>query len=89
VTLSELWYLPAVTRTVRDLAVGESAVLAEPQLAADLRMRLAEMGVRPGEQVRLSQRGVGGARIISVRGSRVALDASTAGNLPIADGSSA
>jgi len=72
-----------VARTVRDLSVGEVAVLAEPQLATDLRMRLAEMGVRPGEQVRVTQRGVGGARIVSVRGSRIALDSRTAACLTI------
>ena len=77
------------TRTVRDLRTGESAVLAQPELGDDLRMRLAEMGVRRGEQITVTQRGVGGARVISVRGSRIAVDSHTAARLPLADEPSA
>lgn len=72
-----------MARTVRDLSVGERAVLDAPQLESGLRMRLAEMGLRRGEEVTVTQRGVGGARILSVRGSRIALDARTAARLPI------
>ncbi|MBI1350838.1 MAG: hypothetical protein GC156_06950 [Actinomycetales bacterium] len=72
-----------MARTVRDLSVGERAVLDAPQLEPGLRMRLAEMGVRRGEEVTVTQRGVGGARILSVRGSRIALDARTAARLPV------
>lgn len=76
-------------RTVRDLRPGESAVLAEPRLEGDLRMRLAEMGVRRGERIVVAQRGVGGARVLDVQGSRIAVDARTAGRLPIAEGTQA
>lgn len=38
-----------------------------------LRRRLAELGLRPGAQVRVVQRTAGGGRIVDVAGSRVAL----------------
>ena len=76
-------------RTVRDLGVGESAVLGEPTVDAPQRRRLVELGLRPGEQVTVIQRAVGGARVVSAHGSRIALDARTAGRLPIVDGGEA
>jgi ferrous iron transport protein A len=75
-------------RSVRDLAVGESAVLAEPLMERGHRMRLAEMGLRAGERVTLAQRSVGGARVVAVRGSRIALDSRTAARLPVIEGES-
>ncbi len=71
-------------RTIRDLAVGEVAILGEPLVDRVQRMRLAELGLRPGESVELRQRSVGGARVVAVHGSRIALDARTAGLLPVA-----
>jgi ferrous iron transport protein A len=68
---------------VRDLRRGESAVLAVPQLDSRQAMRLAELGLRAGESVTLTQRGVGGARVLAVAGSRIALDARTAARLPL------
>ena len=65
-------------RTLRELAVGESAVLAEADLDAAQRRRLAELGLRPGQEVTISQHAVGGARVVAVHGSRIALDAQTA-----------
>ncbi|HQR80847.1 MAG TPA: FeoA family protein [Actinomycetota bacterium] len=53
--------------TVRNVA-GDSAI----------RRRLAEMGVRPGAQIRVLYRTTGGARVIAVEGARVALDADLA-----------
>lgn len=66
-----------------DLRAGETAVLGVPDLDPEQRMRLAELGLRPGETVTLALRGVGGARIVSVAGSRIALDAQTARALPV------
>jgi ferrous iron transport protein A len=70
-------------RTVRDLRAGECAVLGEPDLDRGQRMRLAELGLRAGESITLAQRGVGGARVVAVAGSRIALDARTAARLPV------
>lgn len=72
-----------MTRTVRDLAVGERAVLAEPEVGGDQRRRLAELGLRPGQEIVLAQRAVGGARVVSVHGSRIALDGRTAAALRV------
>ncbi|MBK9740166.1 MAG: ferrous iron transport protein A [Actinobacteria bacterium] len=52
------------------------------------RRRLAELGLRRGEAVRMVLHSVGGARVVSVRGSRIALDATTAALLPVQDGPS-
>lgn len=73
--------------TLRDLAVGASAVLGEPGVDLVQRRRLAELGLRRGEAVRMVQHSVGGARVVSVRGSRIALDARTASRLPLEEGS--
>jgi Fe2+ transport system protein FeoA len=73
------------TRTVRDLRAGESAVLGHPRVDEAQRRRLAEMGLRAGEDITLAQRGVGGARVVAVQGSRIALDSATAGLLPLAE----
>ncbi len=71
-------------RTVQDLRTGESAVLGNPAIDEPQRSRLAELGLRAGEQVTLTQRAVGGARILAVHGSRIAVDARTARGLTLA-----
>lgn len=58
-------------------------MLAAPRLDRAQAMRLAELGLRAGERVTLTQRGVGGARVVSVGGSRIALDRRTAAQLPV------
>ena len=73
-------------RSVRDLMVGESAVLGVPLVDRAQRIRLAELGMRPGQPVTLVQRGVGGARIVSVSDSRIALDSRTAARIPLVSG---
>ena len=88
-----LWYGRAVGasdgRTVRDLAAGESAILGVPDVDRAQRIRLAELGLRPGQPVTVVQRGVGGARVVSVADSRIALDARTAARIPVTDGGAA
>ena len=69
--------------TVRDLRVGATAILDEPAVGQAQRLRLAELGIRAGETVRMVQRSVGGARVVSVRDSRIALDGTTASQLPL------
>jgi ferrous iron transport protein A len=83
-----MWYLRAMSRTpaaatLRDLGVGESAVLGEPRVPEAQRRRLAELGLRPGETVTITQRAVGGARVVAVHGSRIALDGRTASQLAL------
>jgi ferrous iron transport protein A len=76
----------AAPTSLRDLGVGESAVLGEPQVQAAQRRRLAELGLRPGELVTVTQRAVGGARVVAVHGSRIALDGRTAALLALRPG---
>ena len=75
--------MPNNPATVRDLRVGERGVLAEPTLPDHRRRRLAELGLRAGETVTLVQRAVGGARILAVGESRIALDARLSAQLPL------
>ena len=74
------------TRSVRDLAVGESAILGVPAVDRAQRIRLAELGLRPGQPVTVVQRGVGGVRVVSVDDSRIALDSRIAGRIPVTGG---
>lgn len=76
----------AQSRSVRDLAVGETAILGVPTVDRAQRIRLAELGLRPGQPVTVVQRGVGGARVVSVADSRIALDARIAGRIPVTVG---
>lgn len=69
--------------TLQSLRVGQSATLGVPQVDAAQSRRLAELGLRAGEVVRLVQRAVGGARVVEVDGSRIALDGRTAARLPV------
>lgn len=76
-------------RSLRDLAVGETAILGVPAVDRAQRIRLAELGLRPGQPVTVVQRGVGGARVVSVADSRIALDARTSGRIPVSKGPAA
>jgi Fe2+ transport system protein FeoA len=73
-------------RSVRDLAVGETAILGVPTVDRAQRIRLAELGLRPGQPITVVQRGVGGARVVSVADSRIALDSRIAGRIPVTGG---
>lgn len=75
--------MSTTSRTVFDLAPGESAVLGTPDVPVARRRRMAELGLRPGEPVRMLRRSVGGARVIQVDEIRIAVDASTAKSWPI------
>lgn len=77
---------PGKQWTVRDLAVGECAILGVPEVDRPQRIRLAELGLRPGQPVTVVQRAVGGARVVSVADSRIALDSRTAGRIPVTRG---
>jgi ferrous iron transport protein A len=83
--MAQLAGVGAGPRSVRDLRRGASAVLAEVALGRAQRVRLAELGLRAGETVTVVQRSVGGARVIAVHGSRIAVDAGTAAGLLLTD----
>lgn len=59
------------------LGVGESGTVVDVGSDEALRRRLLSFGIRPGVRLTLAQRGVGGARVVEVAGSRVALDRPT------------
>ena len=46
---------------------------------------MAELGLRPGEPVRMLRRSVGGARVVQVDEIRIAVDAGTAKSWPVHD----
>ena len=66
-------------RDGRDLQV--TAVLLGPAVT----LRLAELGIRPGQRVQLSHRSAGGGRVLMVDDSRIALDSTTAGGIEVAE----
>lgn len=69
--------------SVRDLAIGSSAILDDPQVPTRQVARLAELGLRAGARIEIVQRAVGGARVVAVTGARIALDGRTAARLPV------
>ena len=73
--------------TLRELGVGEPAVVlslgeGHPDDVVLVR-RMAVLGVRPGEQIEVLKRTTGGARIIGVRGARLAVDGRTAARIHV------
>jgi ferrous iron transport protein A len=71
-----------MARTVADLALGESGVLAEFDVPKQLAGRLMEHGFLPGAAVRAVRTAPGGdPRVFRVDGSEVALRLETARRL--------
>ncbi|CAM3938424.1 MULTISPECIES: FeoA family protein [Helcobacillus] len=60
-------------------------VLAAAHPDPGLRLRLGEMGLRPGSRLRVVQRTVGGGRVIEVASTRIALDRRTCRALAAAE----
>jgi len=46
-------------------------------------LRLREMGLRPGALVRMTGRGPGGSRIVTIGAARIAIDGTTAGLIEV------
>ena len=72
-------------RSVLDLANGETARIEVADVEPARARRLGELGLRAGESVRVIQRAVGGARVLAVNGSRIAIDGQTAERLVVVD----
>jgi len=81
-------FIPA-RRSVLDLADGETALIQAADVDPAQARRLGELGLRAGESVRVVQRAVGGARVLAVNGSRIAIDKQTAERLIVASEASA
>lgn len=69
--------------TVADLRVGQSGRVIDVRPGDGSGRRLGHFGIREGQVVTLHQRGAGGARVVDVWGSRVALDARTAAGIVV------
>ena len=67
--------------TVADARPDAAYTLVSATAPPAARRRLAELGLRPGGAVRVLRRTTGGGRIVSVAGSRIALDAATAATM--------
>ena len=74
-------------RTLRDVPVGQAAVIKSYQDAGQGRRqqarRLAELGLRPGVEVTIVQKTSGGGRVIKLGQSRYALDATVLAKFPV------
>lgn len=64
------------TMTLTDARLGEPLVLMRADGSPEHCRRLAALGLRRGAQVELVNRTAGGGRVVSVAGSRIALDRS-------------
>jgi ferrous iron transport protein A len=67
--------------TLETAPCGHPLLLGEPRLPAARRLRLAELGLRPGATVTVLRRTAGGGRIVGVGDARVALGRSVLANL--------
>lgn len=72
--------------TLNELGVGATAVVADVGEIADgaLAHQMAVLGVRPGQQIAMLKRAIGGARVVGVDGGRIAIDQRTATRIRIA-----
>lgn len=64
------------TLTLAAAPLGEPLTLMRSDANPELCRRLAALGLRRGAQLRLVNRTAGGGRVVSVAGSRIALDRS-------------
>lgn len=60
--------------TLDAVPTGTRVVVAEVRLPVERRLRLAEMGVRPGSTVQVLGRTAGGGRIVAVGTGRMAIN---------------
>ncbi len=65
--------------------VGAAVRILRTSGPSQERLRLAELGVRPGEQVLVLQRTSGGGRILALGDCRIAVDRPTARSIAIID----
>ena len=66
-----------------DAPVGASLRILGTSGPDDARLRLAELGIRPGEHVIVIQRTSGGGRILGLGDCRIAVDRPTARRIEI------
>jgi Fe2+ transport system protein FeoA len=70
--------------TLDDVPTGLPVVVQRPRLDPAYTRRLAELGIRHGALVSVLMRTVGGAGVITVDNSRIALDSRTMRQIPVA-----
>jgi ferrous iron transport protein A len=71
------------TSSLSALPPGSTARLCDVRLATAARLRLAELGLRPGAVVRVVNRTPGGGCVVGLGTSRVAVDRHTARNVAV------
>lgn len=64
--------------TIASVPLGRKVTVLDARAEPGVRRRLGELGLRGGATVVVASRSTGGGRIVSVAGSRIALDKSTA-----------
>jgi ferrous iron transport protein A len=71
------------TPTLDDVPPGSPVVVQRPHLDPAYTRRLAALGIRPGAPVSVLMRTAGGAGVITVDDSRIALDSRTLRQIPV------
>ncbi len=75
---------PLAPRDLATLGVGNTGTVDTVSLERRDRLRLAELGIRPGVAVTVVGRTSGGGRLLAFGTSRVALDRTTARQVTVA-----
>lgn len=65
------------------LPPGDCARVRAVSTESGVVLRLREMGLRPGALVRMTARGAGGSRIVTIGAARIAIDKATAGLIDV------
>lgn len=66
-----------------DCALDQDVVILAVDLPSESRARMHEIGLYAGAVVHVTHRGPSGGRVIAVGGTRLALDANTAGHVAV------
>jgi ferrous iron transport protein A len=71
--------------TLDGVPSGRTVLLGPPQVEPARARRLAELGLRAGQRVRVLHRTAGGGRLLGIGADRIAVDRGTLRAIPVAE----
>jgi Fe2+ transport system protein FeoA len=71
--------------TLDGVPSGRTVLLGPPEVPPARARRLAELGLRAGQRVRVLHHTAGGGRLLGIGADRIAVDKDTLRALPVAD----
>ncbi len=75
--------------TLDGVPSGRTVLLGPPKVEPARARRLAELGLRAGQRVRVLHRTAGGGRLLGIGADRIAVDPGTLRTIPVADDTAA